>query len=60
MAKHPTTKAIAGKQFFDAQPQLNQSISIESKPSPWRLNNPATVLAVLFLPVYLARLDHVV
>ncbi len=60
MAKHPATKAKAGKQPVDAQPQLDEPLSLESKPKPWLLIGVTALLVVLFFMVYLARLDRVV
>ncbi len=60
MAKHPATKAKAGNQNADAQPQLDKAVSIEAKPKPWLLIGLAAAVAVASLVVYTMRLDNVV
>ena len=60
MAKHPATKAKAGKPTSEAQPEQGESVSTTTKPKPWLLIGLAASLAILFFIVYLARLDHVV
>lgn len=60
MAKHPSSKAKAGKNPADNAITDNLPETSASPAKPWLLLGLAAILAVLFLVIYLMRLDQVV